>query len=95
MVVRVTNHLYMEGITIHWHGLHQTGTPWMDGTAYVTQCPIQPHQTFTYRFRATPAGTHWYHSHVANQRVDGLFGMLLVHAKPPQVRYKAARHFTI
>lgn len=26
------------------------GTPWMDGTEGVTQCPILPGDTFTYRF---------------------------------------------
>ena len=28
----------------------QRGTPWSDGTAWVTQCPIGPGDTFTYQF---------------------------------------------
>ncbi|XP_052281150.1 uncharacterized protein LOC127878662 [Dreissena polymorpha] len=49
VVVHVKNGLRSEGTTIHWHGLPQVGTPWMDGVPYVTQCPILPGQSFTYR----------------------------------------------
>ncbi|XP_066269568.1 uncharacterized protein [Branchiostoma lanceolatum] len=60
------------------------GTPHMDGVAYVTQCPIMPRESFVYRFRAEPAGTHFYHSHLFTQREDGLFGAFIVHkAKHP------------
>jgi len=27
-----------EGFAIHWHGLQQRGTPWMDGVPGVTVC---------------------------------------------------------
>ncbi|CAE1312423.1 unnamed protein product [Acanthosepion pharaonis] len=40
VIVYVENHLYASDVTIHWHGLHQKGTPFMDGVPYVTQCPI-------------------------------------------------------
>ena len=49
IVINVRNDLWMEGVTIHWHGLPQKGTPFMDGVARVTQCPINPGETFTYR----------------------------------------------
>ena len=79
-VVRVSvhNRLTSEGITIHWHGMHQKDTPWMDGVGFISQAPITPGATFDYVFKATPAGTHWYHSHVGAQRTDGLFGALIV-----------------
>ena len=78
--VRITvyNHLKSETTSIHWHGMYQRGTPWMDGVARVTSCPILPGAHFTYMFTADPVGTHWYHSHVGAQRVDGLFGALVV-----------------
>ncbi|KAI0210646.1 Laccase-1 [Lamellibrachia satsuma] len=85
VVVHVTNHLLLEGTTLHFHGMHQRGTPWMDGVGYITQCPIPPRQTFTYRFEARPGGTHWYHAHFENQRIDGLCGMIIVHRRPPAV----------
>jgi len=51
--VRVHNKLLTEGITIHWHGMHQKGTGFMDGVAYVTQCPILPDQIFDYEFKVS------------------------------------------
>lgn len=51
VVVQVTNHIPTEGVSFHWHGIHQRGTPYYDGAAYVSQCPINPGETFTYRFK--------------------------------------------
>ncbi len=79
--VRVVNRLTSEAVTIHWHGMHQRDTPWMDGVGFISQYPIGPGATFDYIFTAKPAGTHWYHSHVGAQRTDGLFGALIVHEK--------------
>jgi FtsP/CotA-like multicopper oxidase with cupredoxin domain len=76
--VDVDNRLTSEGVTIHWHGMHQQKTPWMDGVASLSQIPIVPGASFRYIFKATPAGTHWYHSHLGAQRTDGLFGGLIV-----------------
>ncbi|KAJ8298077.1 hypothetical protein KUTeg_024608 [Tegillarca granosa] len=56
----------------------ERGTPWMDGVAGVSQCPINPEETFTYRFLAKPAGTNWYHSHIGAQRTEGLAGPLII-----------------
>ena len=79
--VRVYNDLTSEGITVHWHGMHQKGTPWMDGVGYISQYPIGAGEYFDYIYKANPAGTHWYHSHVGAQRTDGLFGALIVREK--------------
>jgi len=70
----VWNTFISEALSIHWHGLYQRGNYYMDGTSYITQCPIGPRLKFTYRFIAEPAGTHWYHSHQPSQRTDGLYG---------------------
>ena len=78
VVVDVSNTLDSESISIHWHGMHQMNTPWMDGVQHITQCGIAPASSFRYIFRASPAGTHWYHSHSGAQRTDGLFGALIV-----------------
>ncbi|KAK3576109.1 hypothetical protein CHS0354_028008 [Potamilus streckersoni] len=78
VIVRVKNSLRSEATTIHWHGLHQRGRPWMDGVPFVTQCPILPGQTFTYEFLAEPKGTFWYHSHMGGQRTMGAFGALII-----------------
>ncbi|XP_060526823.1 uncharacterized protein LOC132702294 isoform X2 [Cylas formicarius] len=76
--VDVENHLMNEGTTVHWHGQHQKDTPYMDGVPFVTQCPILPYTTFRYTFRAVNHGTHFWHSHLGMQRVDGCFGPMIV-----------------
>jgi FtsP/CotA-like multicopper oxidase with cupredoxin domain len=79
VVVRLRNDL-SEGTTIHWHGMTQFGTWQMDGVANVSQQPIPPGQTFEYRFKAEPAGTHLWHSHTGVQYGEGMFGMLIIDA---------------
>ena len=81
VTVYVKNNLRSDAVTIHWHGLHQTMTPWMDGVPWVTQCPIHPGQTFKYEFTAKPRGTFWYHSHVGAQRSMGVFGAFIIREK--------------
>ena len=78
ITVIVYNHLLSEGITIHWHGIEQFGTPHMDGTPFVTQCPILPGQSFNYTFTPRFGGSYFYHSHSGVQFEMGLFGALIV-----------------
>ena len=78
VIVNVHNNLTQEGTSIHWHGMPQFNTPWMDGVGGITQCHINPLTSFQYIFKAVPAGTFWYHSHTGAQRGDGLFGSLII-----------------
>ncbi|PVD19698.1 hypothetical protein C0Q70_20189 [Pomacea canaliculata] len=83
IIVNVYNKLEnSQGTSIHWHGLLQRGSQYMDGTSMVTQCPITTHSTFQYRFTAKDRGTHFWHSHAGLQRADGLFGSLIVRQPP-------------
>lgn len=79
--IHVHNNMSSQGISIHWHGMYQRGTPWMDGVGQVTQCQIGPSSSYTYIYLASPAGTFWYHSHTGAQRTDGFFGALIVKEK--------------
>ena len=74
--VRFTNRL-SEPTLIHWHGLRIPAA--MDGTQSV-QRPVQPGETFTYRFTPPDAGTFWYHPHAneTQQLEKGLYGALIV-----------------
>ena len=78
VIANVVNRLVTDSITIHWHGIHMRNTPWMDGAVQVTQCPLNPGESFRYYFRADSPGTFWYHSHRIVQRIDGLFGALII-----------------
>jgi hypothetical protein len=47
------------------HGIRQLRTGWADGPAYVTQCPIQPGQSYVYNFTITgQRGTLLWHAHI-------------------------------
>ncbi|OQV15617.1 putative L-ascorbate oxidase [Hypsibius exemplaris] len=76
--VTVHNAFDDETTSVHFHGLHMTDNPWMDGVAGLTQHPIPPMSSFTYRFNATQTGTFWYHSHSGHQYAGGLLGPLIV-----------------
>lgn len=80
IVVKVTNNM-VNGTAIHWHGMFQNGTNWMDGSVGITQCPIPPGQSFTYNFTVPNQwGTYWWHSHAASQYIDGIYGPLIIHS---------------
>ncbi|KAF9133731.1 hypothetical protein BGW39_009088 [Mortierella sp. 14UC] len=80
IVVKVTNNL-VNGTAIHWHGMFQNGTNWMDGSGGITQCPIPPGQSFTYNFTVPNQwGTYWWHAHAASQYIDGIVGPFVIHS---------------
>ncbi|OMO67537.1 Cupredoxin [Corchorus capsularis] len=92
IVVELTNRLHTEGVVIHWHGIRQIGTPWADGTASISQCAINPGESFEYRFKVDRPGTYFYHGHYGMQRSSGLYGMLIVDEhgnREPPFHYEA------
>ncbi|KAB2081010.1 hypothetical protein ES319_A05G103800v1 [Gossypium barbadense] len=75
--VKVVNHVPNK-ITIHWHGVRQLRTGWADGTAYVTQCPIQKGQSYVYKFRIVgQRGTLFWHAHISWLRAT-VYGPLII-----------------
>lgn len=46
--------------SIHWHGIHMRRNGVNDGANGITECPLPPGATKTYRFRAEQYGTSWY-----------------------------------
>ena len=75
--VTVINQLPYNGTSLHWHGLRQWLSMHMDGVNGITQCPIPPNSSFTYRFNATQYGSSWYHSHYSLQYADGMIGPIV------------------
>ncbi|KAI2628639.1 putative multicopper oxidase [Hypoxylon sp. NC1633] len=84
--ITVHNNLSDDGTSIHWHGMLQQETPWMDGVPGVAQCPIAPGSSYTYRFKPDLYGTCWYHSHYEAQAVSGFSGPMVIHG-PSHVDY--------
>lgn len=62
----------------------------MDGVNGITQCPIAPGDSFTYKFLAMQYGTTWYHSHYSLQYGDGLLGPLTIFG-PSSANYDEAK----
>lgn len=50
LVANVRNQLGNQTTSMHWHGLFQNGTNFMDGPQGVTQCGIAPGSSMTYNF---------------------------------------------
>ncbi|KAK3445167.1 laccase-7 [Eucalyptus grandis] len=65
-------------VTIHWHGVFQLLSGWADGPSYITQCPIRPGHSYTYKFTITnQEGTLWWHAHVSLLRAT-VYGALVI-----------------
>ncbi|NNH69973.1 multicopper oxidase domain-containing protein [Nocardia uniformis] len=70
--------------TMHFHGIHPAD---MDGVPGIGRGVIDPGDSFTYEFDATPFGLHLYHCHVgplAEHIARGMYGTFIV--DPPQPR---------
>lgn len=85
--VEVTVHNFTTlNHTVHWHGMYQTNTWQSDGVPSVTQPPIEPGESYTYRFVADRAGSLWYHCHVnvaEHLALRGMWGPLIVDPAEP------------
>jgi FtsP/CotA-like multicopper oxidase with cupredoxin domain len=72
----------VNATAMHFHGIFQNGTNFMDGTTGITQCPIAPKSKFRYEFTINgQSGSYYYHGHQGVQASDGLVGPLIVHAR--------------
>ncbi|XP_054794908.1 laccase-3-like [Prosopis cineraria] len=80
LAIRVVN-AAKYNVTIHWHGLRMLRNPWADGPGYVTQCPIQPGASYTYRFTIiNQEGTLFWHAHVGFLRAT-LYGAIIIYPR--------------
>ncbi|XP_061351471.1 laccase-3-like [Gastrolobium bilobum] len=80
LVIKVVN-AGPYSLSIHWHGLKMLRNPWADGPSYVTQCPIQPGGSYTYRFTITnQEGTLWWHAHTGFLRAT-VYGAFIIYPK--------------
>ena len=79
MDVLVHDQLLLSGLIRH--GIRQLRNPWADGPDRVTQCPIQPGRSYTYRFTIeNQEGTLWWHAHSRWLRAT-VYGALIIHPK--------------
>ncbi|GAA0166039.1 hypothetical protein Leryth_021528 [Lithospermum erythrorhizon] len=77
LVINVVNKARYN-VTFHWHGVRQMRTAWADGPEFITQCPIRPGGSYTYRFRIQgQEGTLWWHAHSSWLRAT-VYGALII-----------------
>ncbi|KAG1888631.1 laccase [Suillus subluteus] len=88
VVNRLTDDEMLKSTSVHWHGIRQNGTNYVDGVSFVTQCPIAQNHSFLHSFEArNQAGTFWYHSHYSTQQCDGLRGALIIYDPEDPLSY--------
>lgn len=62
----IMHDLLLLNNVVNRHGIRQLRSCWADGPAYVTQCPIQTGQSYTYNFTITgQRGTLFWHAHIS------------------------------
>ncbi len=72
----VVHNQLKESTSLHWHGVFLPNKE--DGVPWLTQKPIEPGTTYTYRFPIIQNGTHWYHSHSGLQEQIGMYGNFIM-----------------
>ncbi|WP_254527920.1 MULTISPECIES: multicopper oxidase domain-containing protein [unclassified Sphingobacterium] len=75
-----------EGTSLHWHGVYLPNKE--DGVPFLTQMPIAPNSSFTYRFPIIQDGTHWYHSHSGMQEQIGMYGAMILKKRPEDPNFR-------
>ncbi|XP_072943842.1 uncharacterized protein [Epargyreus clarus] len=83
VIVKVKNKVPDQDLAMHWHGVEQKGTPYMDGVPMVTQCPVSYGSTYEYAFIASTPGTFFYHSNSVAHQSDGVYGSIIVDQPQP------------
>ncbi|KAG6501571.1 hypothetical protein ZIOFF_041452 [Zingiber officinale] len=82
MLIFIDGFDFDDGVDVNGrHGVRQRLTCWSDGPAYITQCPIQPGQTYTYEFTLIQQrGTLFWHAHLSWLRAT-VHGPLIIYPK--------------
>ena len=80
IIFQVSAHVnrYSYHTCICRHGVRQFLTGWSDGPEFITQCPIRPGRSYTYKFTITAQeGTLWWHAHSSWLRAT-VYGALII-----------------
>ncbi|XP_076905961.1 laccase-6-like [Bidens hawaiensis] len=97
VIIKLTNETPYNA-SIHWHGVRQILSCWSDGPSYITQCPVQSGQTFTYEFTLVKQkGTLFWHAHFSWLRAT-VYSALIIYPKtgvPYPFKYPYEEHTII
>ena len=94
ITVRFHNRIDLPS-AVHWHGVRLDNA--YDGVPGVTQDPVAPGDSFTYKVHFPDAGVYWYHPHVREdiEQAMGLFGNMLVDSPDPSYYSPVNREQTL
>ena len=82
----VVHNKLKESTSLHWHGVFLPNKE--DGVPWLTQLPIEPGESYTYRFPIIQNGTHWYHSHSGMQEQIGMYGNFVMKKRPDDKTFR-------
>ena len=82
ITVNFTNNTDVDS-TIHSHGVRVENK--FDGVPDLTQKPVKPGESFTYKLKFPDAGVYWYHPHIREDYAQelGLYGDFIVEPNDP------------
>lgn len=82
ITVNFTNNTDVDS-TIHSHGVRVENK--FDGVPDLTQKPVKPGESFTYKLKFPDAGVYWYHPHIREDYAQelGLYGNFIVEPNDP------------
>jgi iron transport multicopper oxidase len=79
---RLTDPTMRRSTSLNFDGIYlNSSNNWEDATPFVNACPLGPGASYTYDIPLIngQTGTHWYHSQLSVQYVDGLRGPLVIY----------------
>lgn len=82
----VVHNQLKESTSLHWHGVFLPNKE--DGIPHLTQQPITPGASHTYRFPIIQNGTHWYHSHSGLQEQIGMYGNFVMNKRDNDTTFR-------
>lgn len=82
----VLHNVLHENTSLHWHGVQLPNKE--DGVPMLTQQPVQPGETHTYRFPVKQNGAYWYHSHSGFQEQIGMYGSIVFLKRPGDLTFR-------
>ncbi|KKQ43443.1 MAG: hypothetical protein US60_C0002G0051 [Microgenomates group bacterium GW2011_GWC1_37_8] len=94
ITLKFTNNTDVDS-TIHSHGVRVENR--FDGVPDVTQDPVKPGESFTYKLKFPDAGVFWYHPHIREDYAQelGLYGNFLVTPNTPDYWAEVDREETL
>ncbi|KAJ3309420.1 hypothetical protein HDV04_006161 [Boothiomyces sp. JEL0838] len=96
LVIHAKNSLKRGQVTsIHFHGIFQNGSNYMDGALGINDCGIPYQSSYTYKVKLDQSGSYWIHGHGFGDYPNGFRTPLIIKDKTDPARYGYADEFVV